>query len=346
MLRSILFVLLFFPSLIFAQELRCKVTLNTDRLNNSDKSKFVNLETQIRDFMNNTRFSESVYAEEEKIDCNLNIVIENELDQQTYTAEFYIAAARPVYKTAYKAPLFKAIDNKTELIISESTRIEFTRDFYIDNLSSLLCFYGNMIVAYDLASFGTDEKAGNQFETALEIAKNAQSSRPEDAQWSATESNLNRFWLVTQILNPKYEGLVSFMYSYHMNVLDIMHKDTEKACTNLLEELRKIENLKYVSTDFFPKTYFETKAEEISNIVSMFESEEDKQEAITILKGLNPMNNSTYWNKLEKGGDKGGTSIKDLVPINMENKSDATRKVDTKDINSVNRPTSQTFKRN
>lgn len=297
---------------LLAQELRCKVSISTSNITESDKSKFIALETQITEFLNNTKFTNHVFEEEEKINCNFNITLDKDLGNGNYSVNLFVSSSRPIYKTAYKSPLFKAVDKKVVLEILETTRLEYTEDFYQNNISSILCFYANVILGYDYNSFSLN--GGKDFiERANEIARNAQSSNQESEHWSSSKTNSNRFWLATQANTKKYKLLTNFIYTLHIKILDILHDQPEVAKELFVEEIKKLEGLKYIGGDFYPKTFFETKAEEIFFLAESID-EDDKPEVIKILQSINPINNSKYWNRLEKGNTSKGKSLKNFLP--------------------------------
>ena len=62
-MRSI-FVLLFlfqFSSFLSAQELNCRVTVRSDKIQGTDKRVFTTMQTAMREFMNNTKWTEDEY---------------------------------------------------------------------------------------------------------------------------------------------------------------------------------------------------------------------------------------------------------------------------------------------
>ena len=55
-----------------AQELNVNVTINTPKLQTADGSVFEQLEGEITEFMNNQKWTNDVYEEEERIKAELN----------------------------------------------------------------------------------------------------------------------------------------------------------------------------------------------------------------------------------------------------------------------------------
>ena len=64
------------PGLVWAQELNCTVTLNTEQLaaaQKTDLAYFDQLKAVISEFMNNRRWSTDQFASAEKINCTLTV---------------------------------------------------------------------------------------------------------------------------------------------------------------------------------------------------------------------------------------------------------------------------------
>ena len=54
-----------------SQELKAIVSINTDQVTSVNPQIFKNLEKQVFDFLNNTKFSEKVVKQNEKINCSI-----------------------------------------------------------------------------------------------------------------------------------------------------------------------------------------------------------------------------------------------------------------------------------
>jgi hypothetical protein len=53
-----------------SQELRCNIQIVTQQIQGTNKQVFQTLQTAIYEFMNNTNWSNHVYAYDERIECN------------------------------------------------------------------------------------------------------------------------------------------------------------------------------------------------------------------------------------------------------------------------------------
>ncbi|HET8962620.1 MAG TPA: DUF4835 family protein, partial [Chitinophagales bacterium] len=100
-MRNLIFFILLLCSAQFsyAQELRCGITINTQQLTTTDVKVFKTLETAIREFMNNRRWTDDIFQPEEKIDCELIITVTEEQSAGKYKAQTSIISRRPVFGT-------------------------------------------------------------------------------------------------------------------------------------------------------------------------------------------------------------------------------------------------------
>jgi hypothetical protein len=75
-MRKLILVLLFvLPVAVYAQELNCKVSVLSQGIQLSDKRIFTTLETAVREFMNNRKWTNDQFKRDERIECNLTFNI-------------------------------------------------------------------------------------------------------------------------------------------------------------------------------------------------------------------------------------------------------------------------------
>ena len=78
MKRLLYFILLMlcFSASSAAQELKAKVSINSQKISNSKgKEIFDDLQKRLQDFINENKWTELQFREEERIDCSFNITI-------------------------------------------------------------------------------------------------------------------------------------------------------------------------------------------------------------------------------------------------------------------------------
>ena len=117
-----------------AQELNCTVTINSDKIEGSNKSVFETLKQTITEYMNNNRWTNMTFAESEKIECNMMIIV-NSVTDNLFTCEMQLQAKRPVYNTTYTTPLINFKDNNFVFTYQEYDRIEYQQNVFTNNLA-------------------------------------------------------------------------------------------------------------------------------------------------------------------------------------------------------------------
>ena len=84
-----------------AQELNCKVNVNAEQIDGSNKAMFQTLQQSITEFVNTTRWTDMVYAESERIDCSMMFIVKSVTTDGMVNATLQVQSRRPVYGTSY-----------------------------------------------------------------------------------------------------------------------------------------------------------------------------------------------------------------------------------------------------
>ena len=133
--------------------------------------------------------------------------------------------------------------------------------------NSHLFFYVNIILGLDYDTFSLE--GGSLFyERAEQIVSNA-ANAPETG-WKAFENHQkNRYWLVENILNSKYEAFRSLLYRYHRLGLDIMSESPNDGRAEIAEAITELRRAyRENSQAMIWPVFFSAKSEEIKNIFS------------------------------------------------------------------------------
>jgi len=159
-----------------AQEFSCKVRINDQQVQVTDKSIFRNLEQRMQDFINNARWTSETFTNQERIELNIEIII-SAYDQGSYEyrASAIVQSRRPVFGSSYNSTLFSFNDEHWDFKYQEQDRLEFQDGQYLGDLSSLLGFYAYYTLALDFDSF-SPEGGTPYFNKAFQIASLAQQS--------------------------------------------------------------------------------------------------------------------------------------------------------------------------
>lgn len=273
-----------------AQELNARVQILAPTVPNINKNSLEILQTTIREFLNNNKFSNETYAPQERIDCSFVIKITAWDGGSGYTAEAQVQSSRPVFNSAYSSTLLNMSDKDFDFSYSDGQSIDFSDQTYISNLSSLLSFYAYTIIGLDKDSFS--KLGGTTYYTkAQNLVNLAQSSGAKG--WKAYDGLRNRYWLNENLLNPSFKELRHFIYQYHLKGLDQLTESDKglKQILSALPTLQQMDKQKLGSILF--NVYFAAKAEEITNVLSKL-NPQDKIQAYNILSEIDPANIAKY----------------------------------------------------
>ncbi|MEM6699286.1 MAG: DUF4835 family protein [Bacteroidota bacterium] len=213
---------------MIAQELDFQVTINTPKLQTADPKVFETLETAIQEFMNNTKWTNDVFEQEERIKGSIVLNINDEQSATRFTAEMAIQAVRPVFNSSEETVMFRYQDKDIWFDYEQYQPLIFSQNAYNDHLTAILAYYAYVIIGLDYDSFSP---IGGQpyFERALEIVNNipANVAGTLPAGWRAQDSGkrINRYWLTENLLSPRVRPYRQAMYDYHRQGLDLMSKD-------------------------------------------------------------------------------------------------------------------------
>ena len=195
-----------------AQELNCRVVVNDERAETSDRQVFRDMEKSFARFMNDRKWTENNYTPEERIDCSLAITIESMPAVGFYNAVVQIQSSRPVYNSNYSTIILNFADRDWQFEYMESTPLDFGDNAYTSNITSMLAFYAYVIIGLDNDTF-SEFGGETQFKKVLDIVNLAQQS--DRTGWQAFQSNRNRYWLSENLNNQDLRPVRKGFYTYH-----------------------------------------------------------------------------------------------------------------------------------
>ncbi|HMT29263.1 MAG TPA: DUF4835 family protein [Bacteroidia bacterium] len=290
-LTGLVLILLCSLTIASAQELNCTVTVLTPQIQSSDKKIYTTLENSIYEFMNNTRWTNDQYTNQERIECTIQINISERVSNDEFKGSIQVQSRRPVYKTSYYSPMINVNDENFQFRYIEFQTIEFNETGSNPSLAAVLAYYAYTIIGIDYDSFSP--MGGSLYlQKAQNIVATMQNS--PDRGWRAFESTRNRYWLAENLNNPVFKSLRELTYNYHRKGLDIMSDKGEEA-TGIIAE--SIESLKQLHNDkpgsFLMQVVLFTKADEIVNIFSSA-FPEVKTRVLNTLNEIDPANGTKY----------------------------------------------------
>jgi hypothetical protein len=287
-----------FSTTAFAQgELNATVRVSTPQLQRNDRRVFDQLETSLREFLNNTKWTQDVYEEEERIRCNFILTISTEGDNNVFQAELAVQAVRPVFGSGYETPLISHLDKDVTFTYEQNQPIEFLVDATDNqNLAALFAFYAYVILGLDNDSYslyGGDA----QLLTAQQIVTNIQNSSTNNTPgWRPADGgkNRNRYWIMENLMNPRMKPYRAAMYNYHRKGLDMFTTDMDAAKGVILSALEEVEkaNTAYFNA-MIVQMFANAKRDEL---VEMFKvaGRPQKERVTQIMTKIDPANSPKY----------------------------------------------------
>ena len=295
MMRNLFLLLVFlFTNVALSQELRATVAVNYEQVNNGNPQLFKNLEKQITEFLNNTKWTENEVKDVEKIECNFFINVTS-YGSNNFEATLQVQASRPVFNSTLSSPILNINDKNFNFRFIEFENMIYDANNFSSNLVSVLAFYSNLIIGIDMDSFsklGGTEYLG----IAANIVNVAQSSGFKG--WSQSESgNNNRNFLISDMLSNTFEPFRTAMYLYHREGVDKMAENILQGKEGVSKAIQVLEEIQKTRTNsLITRTFFDIKADEI---VSIFSGgpKMDVSKLVETLNRISPLN-SQKWNKI------------------------------------------------
>lgn len=265
MKNRISFLLLLFVGVMQAQQLNCSVQINSDKIATTNNQIFKNLEISITDFVNKTDWTGEDFKENEKIECSMVIIL-NTYDSNQFTASIQVQSTRPIFNSTYASPVFNYNDNDFSFRYVEFENLLFNPTNFDSNLVSVLSYYSYMILGFDADTY-TLMGGNKNYEVAQQIMTVAQQSGYKG--WTQSDSNQNRYFLVSDILSGTFDPYREALYQYHREGLDTMISDVKGSKDSIVEAINTLSKIYKVRPNaFITRVFFDAKADEIVSILS------------------------------------------------------------------------------
>ena len=287
------------PSTASAQELNVKVAIQHNRILNVDQQVFRTMESSIRDFLATRKWTNDEWGTAEKLDMNIMIGLTSRTEDDVYEATMSIQASRPVYNASYTSPTVNFVDRDVKFRYSQFNPLVFDdnrvagNDALSANLPAILAFYVYFTLGLDYDSFAPNGGSA-YFKRAQNVVNNAPEATGQILGWRAVEGNRNRYWLVDQILNPRFAVFRSNWYQMHRMGFDNMFTKPEEARQKILGGLGQLQQMnKENPSSVLLQFFFSAKADEYMRIMSATPREERAQ-YIPMLMAMDVINTRRY----------------------------------------------------
>jgi len=278
---------------LHSQELNCMININTPKLSGTDKKVFETLQNAVYEFVNNRKWTNFNFKQEERIECTMLITINERLGTDEFRGTMNVVIRRPVLNTAYNSVLLNTIDKNIQFRYVEYQPLDYSDGTFTSNITSILAFYSYSILGFYFDSF-SPSGGSPYFEKAQEVVNSAQNS--SDPGWKAFESEKNRYWIVNNYLNSANSELRDFAYRYHRLGLDQMYEKIDQGRTVTSEGLEILQKLFNAKPNLYAlQLIFDAKRDEFVNIYADQRVPPMEKANITnLLKELDPANSSKY----------------------------------------------------
>lgn len=268
--RTCLVVVLWFATLqlsaVKAQELNATVSINTQQIEASFRSRFETLKESLEEFINGQQWTGTQFASNERIVCTFAITVNEIVSNDVYNVSLTVQARRPVYNASYQSILINWRDDAVVLPYQEGMNLTYN-EFNLDNeFIATIAYYCYLVLGLDFESFSP--KGGEQYLRKCEnIVSQMQSS--DSKGWKAFDSKSNRHAVITALLEQNQQGFRDLWYTYHRQGLDQMAQSVDKGRAQITAALPSLVEVR--SSDAMTpllSLFIAAKLDELCNIYS------------------------------------------------------------------------------
>lgn len=277
-----------------AQEFNFAVQVNAQNVAQPDQTIFKTLESSLLEFLNNTKWTDQKFENEERISASLVFIV-TAYDNDRFSGNFQLSASRPVFNSSYTSPTFNYKDNDITFEYVEFAPLFYNKNQFESNLISLVTYYVYTILGIDADTFAL--RGGQKFhEEANNIVNLAQASGGQG--WRPNDGLISRYRLNDDMLSETYKEYREVMYAYHIKGLDTFAKDPKSGKLLIQKYIKQLEPLhSRRPNSLLQRTFFDAKADEILSIFSSGPAV-DIRDIKATLQRLAP-NQSSKWRNIK-----------------------------------------------
>lgn len=263
-MRKILFLVSFVYALTMqSQELICDIVVDAQLTGNENVQIFKTLETQLKEFVNNTKWTNKNFAPNERINASMVIKIAS-YNNDVFRASIQVRSSRPIFNSSYSTPIYNFNDRDFSFRYQEFQNFIYNPNQFESNLVSVLAYHIYMILALDADSFALNG-GETYYEQARSILNFSQQSSFKG--WKPEDGLQSRFSLIDNIMSPTYKEFRSVLYNYHIKGLDVMSQSPKNGKENVAKAIKEFVTMNNRRPNsFLLRVFFDAKAEEIEDI--------------------------------------------------------------------------------
>lgn len=292
MLTLLLFIA---PAAISSQELDPQVSVNTSKIQGTDKDVFTTMQNAMQEFLRNQVWTNYHFADNERIQCTFSFVV-NTYDASTgrMECELIVQSNRPVFNSAYFTTVFNFRDQSVDFTYTEQDRLDYIPGNIDNNLTAILAYYSLLVIGLDFDTMSL--YGGNDILRQAEtLAANSQSL---GSGWRSFDTNTSRYTIISDYLNGSLASFRQLQYQYHRKGLDDMAANADRGRATITESLALLTAAyEAKSTSALPELFTEIKRNELLNIYSKG-LQKEREKVADLLSRINPSLTSD-WNTIK-----------------------------------------------
>ena len=278
-----------------AQELNCKVSINSSQIQGTNSQVFKTLETAMTEFINDRKWTSAQYSLLERISCSISITVKEYSDDGAFKCELIVQANRPVYNSNYNSIIFNFKDPNFNFNYLEFDPLEFKDNIIDNNLTAVIAYYVYLIIGFDM-----DTQAplgGSDILHIVENIVNAAQTMGETG-WKAFDDSRNRHAIISDYMDGGMRPYRQMMYDYHRLGLDEMAQNADRGRAKITASLGLLKEAKAnKQMSSLPQIFTDIKRDELINIYSKG-TQKEREEVYDILVDINPAQ-SNEWDKIK-----------------------------------------------
>ncbi len=268
---------------LHAQELNARLTVNSDRIEGSNKDIFTSLQQSLNEFVNGKKWSGSVFSTTERIECSFTITILAQTSDNMFKAELSVIARRPVFNSSYVTTTLNFRDTNLEFDYVQNAPLEYVENTVNNNLVSVIAYYAYLILGLDFDSFSP--LGGSYFFREAQRITMQSQSLSQYTGWSAFDSPGNRNGIISAFMDEASKPYRELWYTYHRRGLDEMAANADRGRTTIIQALPALDQYRNNRTLMILLQLFsDTKLEEVVQVCSKATIDEKKEVYDLLLK--------------------------------------------------------------
>jgi hypothetical protein len=106
MRKLFLLVMLGFMSIqVQGQELNATVTIDAEQTGQPNAQVFRTLKDQLTELLNETRWTNRTFTNQERIDCNFTLILQS-FESTTFSGSLQVQSSRTIFGSTYDSPVY------------------------------------------------------------------------------------------------------------------------------------------------------------------------------------------------------------------------------------------------